>query len=115
VTHSDPTTVAVLTAAKALAQRTEFLERQKQDLTAQLDVLVCQINPALRAAYGIGADTAAQLLATAGTNPHRLRNEACFAALCGAAPVPASSGKITRHRFHPPQPPPPRAISHTYF
>jgi transposase len=67
-THSDPTTVAVLTACKALAQRTEFLERQKQDLTAQLDVLVSQINPALRAAYGVGPDTAAQLLATAGTN-----------------------------------------------
>ncbi len=33
------------------------------------------------------------------TNPHRLRNEAAFAALCGVAPVPASSGKITRHRL----------------
>ena len=98
-THSDPTAVAVLTAAKALVQRAEFLERQKQDLTAQLDVLVLQINPALRAAYGVGPDTAAQLLVTAGTNPHRLRNEASLAALCGAAPVPASSGKITRHRL----------------
>jgi transposase len=98
-THSDPTTVAVLTAAKALAQRSEFLERQKQDLTAQLDVLLSQINPTLRAAYGVGPDTAAQLLVTAGTNPHRLRSEASFAALCGAAPVPASSGKITRHRL----------------
>ena len=97
--HSDPTTVAVLTAAKALAQRAEFLEHQKQDLTAQLDAVVQQINPALRAAYGVGADTAAQLLVTAGTNPHRLRAEASFAALCGAAPVPASSGKITRHRL----------------
>ena len=47
----------------------------------------------------MGPDTAAQLLVTAGTNPHRLRNEASFAALCGAAPVPASSGKITRHRL----------------
>jgi transposase len=98
-THSDPTTVAVLTAGKALAQRTEFLERQKQDLSAQLDVLVSQINPALRAAYGVGPDTAAQLLVTAGTNPHRLRSEASLAALCGVAPVPASSGKITRHRL----------------
>ncbi|HZC92404.1 MAG TPA: hypothetical protein VE400_17420, partial [Mycobacterium sp.] len=42
----------------------EFLERQKRDLTAQLDALVSQINPALRAAYGVGADTAAQLLVT---------------------------------------------------
>jgi transposase len=105
-TDSDPTTVAVLTAGKALAQRTEFLERQKQDLTARLDVLVSQINPAvsqinpaLRAAYGVGPDTAAQLLVTAGTNPHRLRSEASLAALCGVAPVPASSGKITRHRL----------------
>ena len=98
-THSDPTTAAVLTAAKALAQRVEFLERQKQDLTAQLDALVRQANPALRATYGVGPDTAAQLLVTAGTNPHRLRNEASLAALCGAAPVPASSGKITRHRL----------------
>jgi transposase len=98
-THRDPTTVAVLTAANALACRVEFLERQTRDLTAQLDVLVKQINPALRAAYGVGPDTAAQLLVTAGTNPHRLRNEASLAALCGAAPVPASSGKITRHRL----------------
>jgi transposase len=98
-THNDATTVAVLTAAKALAQRAEFLAHQKQDLHAHLDVLVRQINPALRTAYGVGADTAAQLLATAGTNPHRLRNQASFAALCGAAPVPASSGKITRHRL----------------
>jgi transposase len=98
-THRDPTTVAVLMAAKALAQRAEFLERQTQDLTERLDVLVRQINPALRAAHGIGPDTAAQLLVTAGTNPHRLRREPSFAALCGVAPVPASSGKTTRHRL----------------
>jgi transposase len=47
----------------------------------------------------VGPDTAAQLLVTAGANPHRLRTEASFAALCRAAPVPASSGKITRHRL----------------
>ena len=33
---------------------------------------------------------------TAGHNPDRLTSEASFAALCGVAPVPASSGK-TRH------------------
>ena len=58
-----------------------------------------QANPGLRAAYGVGADTAAQLLITAGTNPHRLHSEAAFAALCGTAPVPASSGKTHRHRL----------------
>ncbi|MFK0224088.1 transposase [Streptomyces vinaceus] len=53
----------------------------------------------MRAARGIGPDTAAQLLITAGGNPDRLRTEASFAALCGVAPVAASSGKTNRHRL----------------
>jgi transposase len=98
-THDNSTGVAVLTGCKALAQRIEFLERQTRELTATLDEFVNELNPALRAAYGVGPDTAAQLLITAGTNPHRLRSEAAFAMLCGTAPIPASSGKITRHRL----------------
>jgi hypothetical protein len=50
-------------------------------------------------AYGVGPDTAAQLLITAGANPERLRTQASFTALCGAAPVPASSGKTNQHRL----------------
>jgi len=99
ITHPDPTSIAVLIGCKALAQRVEFLDRQIKDLTAELDTMVTAINPGLRAAYGVGPDTAAQLIITAGTNPHRLRNQAAFAMLCGAAPVPASSGKTTRHRL----------------
>lgn len=91
--------MSVLTACKTLAQRIEFLERQDRDLTAELDSLTSKLNPALRAAYGVGPDTAAQLLITAGTNAHRLRSEAAFAMLAGAAPIPASSGKTTRHRL----------------
>jgi hypothetical protein len=41
------------------------------------------------------------LLVTAGGNPDRLRSEAAFAALCAANPIPASSGKTTRHRLNP--------------
>jgi transposase len=47
----------------------------------------------------IGYESAAQLLLTAGDNVQRLRSEASFAALCGVSPVPASSGKTTRHRL----------------
>lgn len=97
--HSDPAALAVLIACKALAQRVEFLQAQERELTIQLDELVTAINPGLRAAYGIGPDTAAQLIITAGGNPDRLRSEASFAALCGTAPVPASSGKTQRHRL----------------
>lgn len=97
--HENSTTVAVLTACKALAQRIEFLQRQTDELTTQLDTLTTAINPALRAAFGVGPDTAAQLLITAGTNTDRLRSEAAFARLSGVAPIPASSGKTTRHRL----------------
>ena len=50
--------------------------------------------------FGIGPDTAATLLVTAGGNPERLRPEAAFAALCGVNPVPASSGRTNRHRLN---------------
>jgi transposase len=98
-TVADPVDAAVLTALKALAHRHQFLTTQAQELSTLIDGLVTTANPALRAAFGVGPDTAAQLLITAGANPDRLRSEASFAALCGVSPVPASSGKTTRHRL----------------
>ena len=58
------------------------------------------INPVLTAVHGVGPDTAGQLLVSAGENHDRLTSEAAFAMLCGAAPIPASSGKTTRHRLN---------------
>jgi transposase len=49
---------------------------------------------------GVATQVAATLLATAGDNPGRVRTEASFAALCGASPVDASSGKQLRHRLN---------------
>lgn len=88
-----------VTALKILAERHRYLTAQIEHLIAQLDPLVSAAHPGLRAAHGVGPDTAAQLLITAGNNPDRLRDEASFAALCGVAPVPASSGKTSRHRL----------------
>ncbi|GAB2579167.1 IS110 family RNA-guided transposase [Microlunatus antarcticus] len=96
---SDPTSTAVLTALKSLARRHRDLTEEIAALTAHLDTLVTAARPALREAYGVGPDVAAQLLITAGNNPERLSSEASFAALCGVAPVPASSGKTHRHRL----------------
>lgn len=56
--------------------------------------------PALLAMYGCGPVSAAKLAVAAGDNPGRLRSEASFAAICGACPVPASSGKTVRHRLN---------------
>lgn len=96
---TNPTVRAVLTALKTLAKRHQFLTAQAADLEDQLRELTRAANPHLLSLHGVGPNTAAQLLITAGGNPFRLRSEASFAALCGTAPVPASSGKTTRHRL----------------
>jgi len=56
--------------------------------------------PELLKIYGVGIDTAAALLVTAGDNPDRLRSEAAWAHLCGVSPLQASSGKVSRHRLN---------------
>ncbi len=89
----------VLLSLKLLAQRHRFLTEQTTTLNNQLRTQVAALNLNLLSAHGIGPVTAAQLLITAGGNPERLANEASFAALCGTAPVPASSGKTTRYRL----------------
>ena len=53
--------------------------------------------PELVAAFGIGTDVAAEVLIVAGDNLERVHSEAVFAKLCGTSPIPASSGKTTRH------------------
>lgn len=95
----DATARLVLTGLRILAKRHQYLTAQTEDLENQLRDLVAAVNPTLISAFGIGPITAAQLLITAGANPDRLRTEASFAALCGVAPVQASSGKTRRHRL----------------
>ena len=56
--------------------------------------------PDLLTLPGVGPEVAGQLLTSAGDNPHRITSEAAFAHLCGAAPVPASSGRVHRHRLN---------------
>ena len=51
-------------------------------------------------AQGIKTGIAAEMLILVGDNPERIRSEAAFAKLCGACPVPASSGKTSRHRLN---------------
>jgi len=87
-------------ALRSLARRHQHLAVEVADLDELLEPLVAAINPALVAVNGVGADTAGQLLVTAGENHDRLTSEAAFAMLCGVAPIPASSGKTNRHRLN---------------
>ena len=89
-------------ALRELGRRAEFLDEQIDRLNELLSPLVAVAAPSLLALYGVGPDTAALLLICAGDHPERLRSEAAWAQLCGAAPIPASSGKTTgRFRFNP--------------
>jgi transposase len=66
---------------------------------AIVELLLTAVASALLALPGVGVETAGQLLVTAGDNRDRLRSEASFARLCGAAPIPVSSGRTDRlHR-----------------
>lgn len=87
-------------ALRRLARRCQQLSAEIADADAELRDLTTRTAPRLLAKYGAGPQTAGQLLVTAGDNPGRLHSDASFAALCGASPVPASSGRTDRHRLN---------------
>ena len=87
-------------ALREPGRRAEFLDAQLGRLD-ELIVLVAGRAPGLLALHGVGPDTAALLLIAAGDHPARLRSEAAWAHLCAVTPIPASSGKVTRHRLNP--------------
>jgi transposase len=87
-------------AFKSLARRYLELHDEVADLDDMIEAIVTDLAVELIARNRVGLDSATQVLLTAGDNPERLRSEASFAALCGVSPVPASSGKTTRHRLN---------------
>jgi transposase len=98
---SDEVTAATKAALRCLALRVRLLDEEIADIDQFLAPLVSTTAPGLLGLSGVGTITAATLLVSAGDNPERLRNEAAWAHLCGVAPLPASSGKIVRHRLDP--------------
>ena len=88
-------------ALRSVARRYLGLVEEVTELQEQIERLVRESSPQLVALDGVGPDTAATLSIVAGDNPERLKSEAAFANLCGAAPIPASSGKVVRHRLNP--------------
>ena len=66
---------------------------------AQLQTIVNDLVPGLIERPGIGPVSAAQAIVSF-SHPGRCRNDAAFAALGGASPLPASSGRTVRHRLN---------------
>lgn len=88
-------------ALRSIAKRWIALNDEIKDLEAQIEQLVLQRAPHLLDEFGIGVDTAAEILIVAGDNPERIHSEAAFAKLAGISPVPTGSGMTSgKHRIN---------------
>jgi transposase len=90
---------ATVWALRAAARRVRLLEREAAEHERRLRKLVLASVPVLLDELGVGVIVAAQVLVS-WSHPGRVRSEAAFAMLAGAAPVPASSGQVVRHRLN---------------
>jgi len=93
-------TAANKLALRSLATRYQALTDEIEFLDLELRRLTMSTAPALCRLKGVGPDVAGALVVAAGDNRERLRSEASFASLCGASPIPASSGKTNRYRLN---------------
>lgn len=91
---------AVHNALRTVASRIISLTTEERTLAKHIEALVTEQAPQLLARFGVGANTAAQLLITVGDNSERITSEAAFAHLCGVAPIQASSGRTKRQRLN---------------
>ena len=97
----DTPTASAKHTLRALARRWMALSEEIAIHDQHLARLTTETAPTLREGFGVGAHTAAELLIVFADNPDRIRSEAAFATLCGACPIPASSGMTTGwHRLN---------------
>ena len=97
---SDPE-VAMRHTLAAFARRWLALHEEIKVHTRHLKALTQAAAPRMLEAFGVGFDTAAEMLIAAGDNNDRVRNERAFAKLCGVCPIPAGSGRTNgRHRLN---------------
>jgi transposase len=96
----DSTEASAKASLRALARRWLALDDEIRNHDVHLERLTRLSAPELVEAHGMGAGTAAEMLLLVGDNPERIRSEGAFAKLCGACPIPASSGKTSRHRLN---------------
>ena len=97
---SDPIAYTTNVVIRGLARRIQTLNTEIKHIDQALSQLIQSTAPSLLDLHGVGTDTAASLLVAAGDNPQRLHSERSWAHLCGVTPIPASSGKVTRHRLN---------------
>ena len=84
---------------RRLALALRAATRELKANRVQLQTIVDDVVPELIERRGIGPVSAAQAIVSF-SHPGRCRNDAAFAALGGASPLPASSGRTVRHRLN---------------
>jgi transposase len=87
------------TEARRLALAIRDTSVDLKDNKTQLAELVAQLAPRLMNKVGVGPVSGAQAIVS-WSHRGRCRDDAAFAALAGASPLPASSGRIVRHRLN---------------
>ena len=97
---TDPIVYTTYLMIRNLARRIKALNTEMAETDRMLTELITDTAPSLLEQYGVGVDTAASLLVTAGDNPDRIGSEGSWAHLCGVTPLPASSGKTIRYRLN---------------
>ena len=88
-----------LSVLRALARRVTALRTEAAEHERAITAIVRSWRPDLLELCGVGPINAAVVL-TAWSHPGRVRSDAAFAMLAGAAPIPASSGKTVRYRLN---------------
>lgn len=86
---------------RSLARRWLGLDDEIKALETKIKAMVVQRCPQLLQRFGIGPDTAAEILIVAGDNPERITSEAAFAKMAGISPIPTGSGLTSgKHRIN---------------
>lgn len=91
-------------SVRADVVRRHIAERRRLDrgiahATLEIKTRIEETGTSLTQLTGVGVLTAAKIVGELG-NPAKVRSPAAFGMLTGTAPLPASSGQTTRHRFN---------------
>lgn len=97
---SDPVEAAAAASLRCLARVWKAASEEAAEARRAIKALMEEHARPLVEMPGSSELAAAKLVIAAGGRGERLRDEAAFASLCGAAPVEASSGKVRRHRLN---------------
>lgn len=96
---ADQATATVAATLARVAGRIQTLAAEEARYDRELTELTASLVPAIVTEPGAGPVTAAQMILAYGHHG-RVRTEAAYGSLSGTCPIPASSGKTTRHRLN---------------